>query len=45
MAKQTRTGRGVDGRRGIEAVIPTRSDQPRESFDRKKYRRRNVVER
>ena len=33
------------GRRGIEAVIPTRSDQPRERLNRKKYRRRNVVER
>lgn len=32
-------------RRGIEAVIPTRSDQPRERLNRKKYRRRNVVER
>lgn len=32
-------------RRGIEAVIPTRRDQPRAWLDRKKYRRRNVVER
>lgn len=32
-------------RRGIEAVIPTRRDQPREPLDRAKYRRRNVVER
>lgn len=32
-------------RRGIEAVIPTRSDQPRERFSRRRYRRRNVVER
>jgi transposase len=32
-------------RRGIEAVIPTRSDQPRVRLDRRKYRRRNVVER
>lgn len=32
-------------RRGIEAVIPTRSNQPRERLDRKKYRQRNVVER
>ena len=32
-------------RRGIEAVIPTRSNQPRERLDRRKYRRRNVVER
>ena len=32
-------------RRGIEAVIPTRSNQPRERLDKKKYRGRNVVER
>ena len=32
-------------RRGIEAVIPTRSDQPRVRCSRRKYRRRNVVER
>ena len=32
-------------RRSIEAVIPTRSNQPGESFDHKKYRGRNVVER
>lgn len=32
-------------RRGIEAVIPTRSDQPRARCSRRKYRRRNVVER
>jgi transposase len=32
-------------RRRIEAVIPTRSDQPRERLDRRKYRGRNVVER
>ncbi len=32
-------------RRGIEAVIPTRSDQPRERFNKRKDRRRNVVER
>lgn len=32
-------------RRGIETVIPTRSDQPRERLDRRKYRGRNVVER
>ncbi len=31
--------------RGIKAVIPTRSDQPRLKLDRKKYRGRNVVER
>jgi transposase len=32
-------------RRGIEAVIPTRSNQPRERLNKKKYRGRNVVER
>jgi transposase len=32
-------------RRGIEAVIPTRSDQPRERLNKRKYRGRNVVER
>ncbi len=32
-------------RRGIEAVIPTRSDQPRERLDAEKYRGRNAVER
>lgn len=32
-------------RRGIEAVIPTRSNQPREQFNKKKYRGRNVIER
>lgn len=32
-------------RRGIGAVIPTRSDQPRERLNRRKYRGRNVVER
>ncbi|MGH7132334.1 MAG: IS5 family transposase [Phycisphaerales bacterium] len=32
-------------RRGIEAVIPTRSDQRRQRLDRAKYRGRNVVER
>lgn len=32
-------------RRGIEAVIPTRSNQPRVSINKRKYRRRNVVER
>lgn len=32
-------------RRGIEVVIPTRSNQPRERCSRRKYRRRNVVER
>lgn len=33
-------------RRGIEDVIPTKSNQRRRpEFDREKYRRRNVVER
>ena len=32
-------------RRGIEAVIPSRSNQPRVRFNKRKYRRRNVVER
>lgn len=32
-------------RRAIEAVIPTRRDQPRAPLNRRKYRRRNVVER
>ena len=32
-------------RRGIEAVIPTRADQPRQRLNKRKYRRRNVVER
>ena len=32
-------------RRGIEAVIPTKSDQVRQRFNKRKYRRRNVVER
>lgn len=32
-------------RRGIEVVIPTRSDQPREELDKRKYRQRNVIER
>ena len=32
-------------RRGIEAVIPMRSDQPRACCSRRKYRRRNAVER
>jgi transposase len=31
--------------RGIDAVIPTRSDQPPEPLDRAKYKRRNAVER
>ncbi len=32
-------------RRGIEAVIPARSDQPRRRLNRRVYRRRNAVER
>jgi transposase len=32
-------------RRGIEAVIPTTSRQPRLRLNKRKYRRRNVVER
>lgn len=32
-------------RRGIEAVIPTRRDQPRERCSKAKYRGRSVVER
>lgn len=32
-------------RRGIEAVIPSRSNQPRVRLNKRKYRRRNVVER
>lgn len=32
-------------RRRIEAVIPTRKDQPPEAMDTAKYRERNVVER
>lgn len=32
-------------KRGIEAVIPSRSNQPRVRLNRRKYRRRNVVER
>jgi len=32
-------------RRGIEAVIPPRSNQEPVWYDKKKYRRRNVVER
>jgi transposase len=32
-------------RRGIEAVIPSRANQPREKLNRKKYRDRNFVER
>jgi transposase len=32
-------------KRGIEAVIPTRNDQPRRRLNKRKYRGRNVVER
>lgn len=32
-------------KRAIEAVIPTRSNQPPEPLNRTKYKRRNVVER
>jgi transposase len=32
-------------RRGIEAVIPTRSNQPRVRLNKRKYKRRNVIER
>ena len=32
-------------KRGIEAVIPSRADQPRVRISRRKYRGRNVVER
>ena len=32
-------------RRGIEAVIPSRSNQARVRLNKRKYRRRNVVER
>lgn len=32
-------------RRGIETVIPTRKDQERQRLNKRKYRRRNVVER
>ena len=38
--------RGWLGRRRIEAVIPTRKDQPRiEPFDQASYRQRNIIER
>ncbi len=37
--------RGWLSRRGIEAVIPSRSDQPRVRINKRKYRGRNVVER
>ena len=32
-------------RRGIEAVIPSRSNQPKVCINKRKYKRRNVVER
>lgn len=32
-------------RRGIEAVIPTRSNEARQKLNKRKYRRRNLVER
>ena len=32
-------------KRGIEAVIPSRSNQPKAKLNKRKYRRRNVVER
>jgi transposase len=33
-------------RRGVEAVIPTRKNQPRDDdFDKETYKRRNIVER
>lgn len=32
-------------RRSIQTVIPSRRKQPRERLDKKKYRRRNVIER
>jgi len=32
-------------KRAIEAVIPTRRDQPRARLNKRKYRRRNAVER
>ncbi len=37
--------RGWLSKRGIEAVIPSRSNQPRARISKRKYRRRNVVER
>ena len=40
------SARRLLGRRGISAVIPAKSDQPRQpSFDRLAYRGRNRVER
>ena len=32
-------------RRAIEAVIPSRSDQPAAALDKRKYRGRNIIER
>ena len=37
--------RGWLSKRGIEAVIPSRSNQPTVRISKRKYRRRNVVER
>ena len=37
--------RGWLRRRGIEAVIPSRSDQPAVRINKRKYRGRNVIER
>ncbi len=37
--------RGWLSKRGIEAVIPSRSNQPQVRFNKRKYRRRNVIER
>ncbi len=37
--------RGWLSKRGIEAVIPTRSDQPPVRISKRKYRGRNVIER
>ena len=37
--------RGWLSKRGIEAVIPSRSNQPPVRISKRKYRRRNVVER
>ena len=37
--------RGWLSKRGIEAVIPSRSNQPSVRISKRKYRRRNVVER
>ncbi len=37
--------RGWLSKRSIEAVIPSRADQPNVRINKRKYRRRNVVER